>query len=60
MEEMCQYCLTAFYHNQFLLQFTNILWWGNSHENDLLGAKLRDENGSRNVLCVLMVLALSS
>jgi hypothetical protein len=55
MEEMCQYCLIAFYHNQFLLQNTNILWWGNSPENDPLGAKLAEE-----MYCVLVVLVLSS
>jgi hypothetical protein len=51
MEEMCLHCLIPFYHNLFLLQFTNITdlykdimavktWrWGAHPEDDLLSIK---------------------
>ena len=52
MEEIClHYCLIPFYHNQFLLQFTNITdlykdimtvkpWWWRAHPgDDLVGIK---------------------
>jgi len=61
MEEMCQYCLIAFYHNQFLLQFTNILTYTRisyACKNFMVGNI--EMKIAQQMYCILMVLVLSS
>jgi len=58
---MCQYCLIEFYHNQFLLRFTNILTYTRilyACKNLMVGNI--ETKMAQEMYCVRMVLVLSS